>query len=596
MKKLTDFKPLERVTLPGLGELDCTGLILVVGPNSSGKTQFLHDLHLCIAGEPRTLVVAKEIKIRKPDYEPFLECLTREGYLKNFVDDAGTQHFRPMAPYVGTGSAPGQIKTNQAQSWYQAINPDDLSQHQRRNEFFYWFGRILVTVLFLQRRLTSVSETGAFDYEKEPPKNDLLALHINDSAKHELAQEVKRTFSLAVWPDASRQKVVCIRVSDLPEIPSAEDRLSPQKMSAYRTMETEGDGLKSYMATCIALLLGRRPVCLIDEPEMCLHPPQAYNLGQFIGKFGASSESATFVATHSSQTLRGVIQTAEKLQIVRLTRNGGNFQAHLVRPEMLKEALERPTVRAETVLDGIFAETVAVIEGDGDRAVYQATWDTVNPEFEMDIHYAAVGGTGGIGDTCKLYRILRIPVAVVADLDVITDKDQLKKILSELTDNSTADRLSHLAAEIVNAIRSTPPEVEEHTVRKQLQSTLEGGLVWSQGDDVQLRKTLIEIARNLDRMRRLKRGGVTAFPPDIKTKLESLINECKLHGLFLVPVGELEEWLSTHGITASKQNKWAWANEAAILVRKTGAKRGDIWDFIREVGSYLKSSIETTNP
>src|SRR5256885_15214291 len=106
---------------------------------------------------------------------------------------------------------------------------------------------------------------------------------------------------------------------------TAEDRLSHKKMASHRSIETEGDGLKSYVATCIALLLGRRPVCLIDEPEMCLHPPQAYSLGQFIGRFGASLDRATFVATHSSHVLRGVIQTAANIEVIRVTRKGARF-------------------------------------------------------------------------------------------------------------------------------------------------------------------------------------------------------------------------------------------------------------------------------
>src|SRR5256885_3044640 len=138
-------------------------------------------------------------------------------------------------------------------------------------------------------------------------------------------------------------------------LPTAEERLSHKKMAAYRSIETEGDGMKSYVATCVALLLGRRPICLIDEPEMCLHPPQAYNLGRFIGKFGTGADTATFVATHSSHLLRGIIQTARSVQIVRLTRRHRRFSAHLVPHEALADAVSRPTVRAEAVLDGIFA-------------------------------------------------------------------------------------------------------------------------------------------------------------------------------------------------------------------------------------------------
>ena len=133
-----------------------------------------------------------------------------------------------------------------------------------------------------------------------------------------------------MWPDPSRGNMLSLRVSDQGVLPTAEDRLSPKKMAQFRTIESEGDGLKSYVAICVALLLGRRPVCLIDEPEMCLHPPQAHNLGRFIGNHASTSSNVTLAATHSSQILRGIIQTAPTVQIVRLTRSKGDFSAHLV--------------------------------------------------------------------------------------------------------------------------------------------------------------------------------------------------------------------------------------------------------------------------
>jgi len=54
-----------------------------------------------------------------------------------------------------------------------------------------------------------------------------------------------------------------------------------------------------------------------------------------------------------------------------LVRVGSRFSAHLVPAAVLAEAVEKPTVRAESVLDGIFAQSVVVIEADGDRLVYQ---------------------------------------------------------------------------------------------------------------------------------------------------------------------------------------------------------------------------------
>ena len=384
--------------------------------------------------------------------------------------------------------------------------------------------------------------------------------------------------------------MISLKVSDESSLPTAEDRLSHKKMAAYRSIETEGDGMKSYVATCVALLLGQRPVCLIDEPEMCLHPPQAYNLGRFIGRFGASPDTATFVATHSSYLLRGIIQTASQVQIVRLTRKDKSFSAHLVPAVELREALSRPTLRAEAVLDGIFAQAVIVVEADGDRAVYQAVWETLSADLRPDIHFATVGGTGGIADTCRLYRTLHIPIAVIADLDILVDEDRMTRVLDVLIEGQSArDGLARLCKDISEEIRCLPPEISPEDLLAEL--TLLSGLSmdWNKRDDIDLKFRLGQLKNRIDRMRRLKKGGIRAYSAALGGRIADLLGQLGTHGLFLVPVGELEEWLADYGVTESKTNKSAWANSAAQRIQQLGKRPGDVWEFINGVGAYLGS-------
>jgi hypothetical protein len=82
-----------------------------------------------------------------------------------------------------------------------------------------------------------------------------------------------------------------------------------------------------------------------------------------------------------------------------------------------------------------------VVEADGDRLVYNTTWETLSKELMLDVHFASVGGTGGIADICKLYRTLNIPVAAIADLDLVVDLDNLGRILRALTDSDQANNL-----------------------------------------------------------------------------------------------------------------------------------------------------------
>jgi hypothetical protein len=585
MEKLSDFKPLERVVLPELGDLDCSGLILLVGPNSSGKTQLLRDLYHRTKGDSRKFVVAQEIKLGKPEFEPFLSCLEREGYIERVVDGNGTRQFRPKTTYVGTGEPAAQaIPEGNAQVWHQSyVDSNPASQQAWLSQF----GRFVVTALFLDRRLISVNEVGVIDFLAQPPQNDLQVLYQNDEARNQLFSETQNTFGKAVWPDASRGAFLSLRVGQGPEAPTPADRLSPRKSLAYRTIEFEGDGLKSYVATCIAILLGRRPVCLIDEPEMCLHPPQAYRLGRFIGQFGSGLEAASLVATHSSHLLRGVIETAQRLQIVRLTRRGEAFEAHLVQAEALKEALKKPAVRAESVLDGIFSEAVVVVEADTDRAVYQATWETLQGQTRPDIHFSTVGGLGGIAHTCSLYRTLKIPVAVIADLDILVNCERLGQVLESLVDGIEVGPLVEHAKEIGNRIRLIPPTVAEDRVKDRLREVASSEMHWSKGDDAVVAARLRNITNDLDRMKRLKTGGVASLPPDLRCDVESLIGDLFCHGLFLVPVGELEQWFDENKVSLSKQDKSAWANAAATYIHSVGPQEIGVWKFITGVARYL---------
>jgi hypothetical protein len=533
--------------------------------------------------------VASEVAVRKPpSIDLFIECLQREGFMKKVIEPNGNEMLRPLTSYLGTGVAPTQVSASHPKDLWNAYHNSERKKFPTRNEFLNYYGRYLVTALFLHNRLTSLNVTNTYDHLSSPPQNDLQALYVDDTAKDQLLTEARASFAKSVWPDSTRGNVLCLKVSDDSQRPSPQERHSPKTMDEYRTIENEGDGLKSYMATCIALILGRRPLCVVDEPEMCLHPPQAYNLGRFIGLHGSSPDRVTFVSTHSSHVLRGVIQSTAELQIVRLTRRNQAFKAHLVSAEELKAILERPTIRAETVLDGIFAEAVVVLEADGDRMVYQAVYESLNSDFRFDIHFTAVGGTGGIADTCRLYRRLRIPIAVIADLDLLVDTDRLHRILSELAQKERVDGLVRMASGVANAIKNIPPTLSAEDVRGQLESAAALGMDWGKHEDKAVRDALVDIAQGLDRMRRLKqRGGIASLPPDLALEVKALQESLSEIGVFVVPVGELEGWMAEKGIKSSKRSKWAWAIEAAELVRRVGVQGGDVWEFIRAVASHL---------
>jgi hypothetical protein len=257
---------------------------------------------------------------------------------------------------------------------------------------------------------------------------------------------------------------------------------------------------------------------------------------------------------------------------------------------VLAEAISRPSVRAEAVLDGVFAQAVVVVEGEGDRVVYQATWETLIDEFRADVHFSTVGGTGGIADTCRLYRTLDIPVAVIADLDMLVDTEKMARVLGELVkDVALRGALLTKGKEVAEELRNVPPRMRATEVEAELTALARSPMDWAKGDDLDLKHRVGRLRNTLDRLGRLKKGGVREYSSAIGTRLSELLARLQLVGLFLVPVGELEGWLADEELDASRESKWAWANAAAERILQSGRKEGDIWNFLSAVGHYLIS-------
>ena len=287
-----------------------------------------------------------------------------------------------------------------------------------------------------------------------------------------------------------------------------------------------------------------------------------------------------------------MLQSTHDLEIIRLSRTGDQFHAHRVSADKLALALAKPTLRAETILDGIFSEAIVIVEADGDRLVYHTTWETLAQELRLDVHFAAVGGISGVADACQLYRTLHIPVVVIADLDLLRDLSQLCRILEVMARPDEVTQLVTQAREVMKQVRSLHPTIGPAAYRTRLAEIDALPTDWQAEDDRTIRRKLSSLSNDLDRMRRLK-TGISFFPQGVSAPLAALVEALKKIGLFLVPVGELEQWLTSEQVAISRANKAAWASAAAEYIQSKGTAADGIWDFIRDVGHQLDQRRRT---
>lgn len=595
---LTEFNPLSHLALPGKKRITPKGLILVVGPNSSGKTQLLKDIQLSILGQPRTLVVASEIGIRKPrSFDAMLDALEREGYIRRTTKENGEISIKVRTTGLGGSVSIPQQEVDYivAKRWF-----DEYQEGQRNlspQPFLIFFGAMLSTFLFLPSRLSEVNgQTSNYDYLNLHPSNDLQALYYSSSAKQDLARDVREVFGRGIWVDPTRANQLHVRVTDSRDLPPAEDRLSPDKVIvAGRFLGEEGDGLKSFVAIDMCLALSRRPVCLVDEPEMCLHPPQAFALGRVIARQATKHPVTTLVATHSSHVLRGVVQETKEVQIIRLTRAAGRFAAHRVDSKLLAKAIEKPLVRSETIFDGIFADGVVLVESEGDRAVYQAVWETTSTAQHLDLLFVPLNGKGPMADVARFFLALRIPVAVIADLDLVKDDGVIPKLLKPMSaSHRVATAIQKECRKTAVALKRVEPTIGPSQVRGKIARMQKLPMVWQNNDDEVIMRQLKELLDRVNRMRKLKEGGIRAYElehPRIAERLEILKNRFWKWGVFVVPVGELESWFSDDFMArgpSRRKRKQEFAEEAANRIRREHGKAGDIIKFIESVANFIR--------
>lgn len=83
MTPLTLPNPLKSIAVPNIGTIQPSGLTVVIGPNSAGKTQMLKGLQAKLLGQSRKLVVCEKIDLERPAaLTPLIESLCSIGHIR----------------------------------------------------------------------------------------------------------------------------------------------------------------------------------------------------------------------------------------------------------------------------------------------------------------------------------------------------------------------------------------------------------------------------------------------------------------------------------------------------------------------------------
>jgi len=555
---------ISNVTTKSGQTIELGNLVVLVGPNNVGKSQFLSDIHEdMLQGSRVQKVIINEITYEKPPtYGELISGLRK----RRDERDTSVWLFDGIASNLSSGET--------------ARFGEDIEKNYDTyeiKELVGTIGKLRVARLDAKSRLI-IAETKPSTNPDAPPENLLQALFFNqNNLEKELQNVFKLSFGMEIKLDPSSLQTISFRVAK--EFGSIPENITEQYLffRDHKILDKQGDGFKSFVGVVLSILLSDKRIILLDEPEAFLHPTQAKILGSWLAKYAEKVDEQIFVATHNSNFLAGILSRSDSVNVFRLNRTEDTTTITEITSESISKLTKSPILSSQPVYDSIFYEGVIVCESDSDRILYQKIFTR-----ELDVQnilFIHGHGKQTIKDIVGLLKEIHVPFATIVDLDILNSKDNFQKLISPFYEN-IPDEVMKIQNEIESAVGelSEDESLEKGTNEvKILFDQLQGKKHNLSG----LRGALDRIETSLSKWDGIKEKGIAGIPSSVQEKAKKLIDELKNAGVFVVPVGELESWID---LGTRRKNKWILG---ALTKLENETCPSELKSFLQEVLDFF---------
>ncbi|MCR9509373.1 AAA family ATPase [Vibrio parahaemolyticus] len=529
--------------------IEAMPITVFVGPNNSGKSKILSEIQQFCANGSKNVnnVIIENIELEGIPEDSITEKIENVTLKPN---PGEAQH--PNHIFVGKR---GQRLHVQEQQFRNAlVNPNDQPMHTCS-----WYLSYNTLILNGNNRINLIQQQQAGNLQ-QPAQSSFQVLFRDDKKRKEVRRIIYDAFGQYLVIDPTDMGKLNLRLSKRePENPMEERGIHQEAVdfhSEAMPIALASDGVKAFTGMITEMIAGDPSVLLMDEPEAFLHPSLSFKLGKEVAGIMSESHKRLFVSTHSPNFVMGCIQSGAPVNIVRLTYRNQVATARILPNTDILKLMRNPLLRSTGVLSGLFYEFVIVTESDADRAFYQEINDRLlkysNGKGIPNCLFLHAQNKQTVKTIIKPLRELGIPVAGIVDIDILKEGGS---VWTSFLDSGSI------------------PEIERNPLAQTRQA---------------LKSKFDTTGKNMKRD-----GGVNLLEGEDKEALENLFDKLADYGLFVVPNGELESWLSQLNASGHGPN---WLVEIFEKMGEDPASddylkptEGDVWSFIEKIALWFEN-------
>lgn len=383
-------------------------IVVFVGPNNGGKTQCLKDIRELITNEGNEGVIIKSIDTLRPRYKDLLTSLD----LFYSKDSNGN--------YSGIGEPVFQYP---------------LSRYNNENFISKGIRDFVSAWLNNDNRLSN-SNAAPLKRSNESKKHAFHYLEEDPDLTDSLNAKFEETFHTSLNMNSYSNDNLSFRIGKRPDYkiteknPHHQYRIIKEALDELPLLDTQGDGMRSFVSILSGMMVPHYEIFFIDEPEAFLHPPQAYKIGNLIPTFHKNLKKQLFVATHSEEVLKGIIDSgSNRVMVIRISRKPGDKenQIAIIENSRFKSVWDKPLLRYSNIMQSIFYPTTIVCEAEADCMFYKRVHSIIYGD-NSEVLFISAHDKYHLGEVAEALSDLKIDYRIVPDFDILNDEHNIKKL------------------------------------------------------------------------------------------------------------------------------------------------------------------------